>query len=200
MKARTILLMRHGTTRPGAGKRLIGRYDEELDERGLETARQRAGEFAGRGLQTVVTSALRRSADMGKIISAALCVPLHIEPGLNEIDLGEWDGMLIDEVKERWPEAFRERGENMLTFRPPGGENFYDLQTRVEEALARTLKTAAGNLLIIAHRSVNRVILAGALELPLEKMSTLPQPYGGFYVLRQAGDILTAPQMPAEQH
>lgn len=186
MAERQVILMRHGSTRLAGEKRLIGCYDEELDEAGLACAHRRTETFASCDIRHVFCSGLRRSADMGRIIAPALGAVLHIEADLNELNLGVWDGLAVSEVKRRWPREYRQRGEDILAFRPPGGENFHDLRARVLPAFGRVCGEE-GNILLIGHRSVNRVILSEALGIPFEEMNTIPQEYGGYHILASGG-------------
>jgi len=95
----------------------------------------------------------------------------------------------VDDIRYDYPEAYARRGRDMIYFRPPGGENFADLKERVTPAFHDILRFK-GNLLIVAHSSVNRVILSGVLGMPLERIMSISQDYGACHVLVQSvGDI-----------
>ncbi len=79
---------------------------------------------------------------------------------LAEISLGDWDGKYISEIKEKYPERFEARGENLFSFDIGGGsENFYDLQTRVVNALKEILNSdPAKDIVIVSHKGVIRAL------------------------------------------
>ena len=97
---------------------------------------------------------------------------------LAEIALGEWDGKYISEIKEKYPERFMARGENLFSFDIGGGsENFYDLQDRVVNALKKILKDdPAEDIVIVSHKGVIRALennLAGqSVDAPWDAPDT----------------------------
>ena len=104
---------------------------------------------------------------------------------LREIDLGLWDGRLRSEIKTKYPELYVARGQDIVNFRPPQGESFSDLQKRVIPAFEKLLETVEGNLAIVAHAGVNRVILCQLQQLDLTELFTIRQDYAEIYVIRQ---------------
>lgn len=191
MGERSIYLMRHGPTVQTGEKRLVGRFDAPLDEDGLALAHQLAKDLAEAEIAHVVCSPLARSADMGRLIAPALSARLHIEPELSEINLGAWDGLPVAEIRARWPGEYEKRGEDLYTYRPPGGENFHDLQARVLATFSRVTRSLDGNLLIIGHRAVNRALLADILGLPLTEMNAISQAHGEVHVILERAGCLT---------
>ena len=95
------------------------------------------------------------------------CRPLD---ALIDIDYGQWQGLTLDEAKERWPAeaGIWQRRPDLV--RPPGGESLQDVLARVAEALRlMTGRHPQETVLLVGHDSVNRVLLLHALELPLAR-------------------------------
>ena len=126
---------------------------------------------------TVYCSDLIRSKESAEIIAEVLrgsgvmvddeengVLPtgINVKPleGLREIDLGDWDGKPIREIKEQYPELYQRRGENLFTFKTGNkSENFYDMQYRVIKCLRQILASDDGkNIIIVAHSGVIRTI------------------------------------------
>jgi probable phosphoglycerate mutase len=83
------------------------------------------------------------------------------------------------------------RGENLESYRPPGGESFSDLASRVVPVFGSIVKNAeGGNLLIVAHAGVNRVILCHGLGMPLANLFRICQDYGCMNILELSGGSL----------
>ena len=46
---------------------------------------------------------------------------------LNELDSGFYDELSYEEFEKMYPEEFRDREQNKLTYRYPNGESYVDL-------------------------------------------------------------------------
>jgi probable phosphoglycerate mutase len=155
-------------------RRYLGRTDTGLDDLGRDQARWWAGRLAGREFAGVWSSGLARSREFAGLVAG----PGTVRPlsALREIDLGEWDGRAMDEVRQSDPAGFEARGLDLAGFRPPGGESFADLQARVVPAV-EALLAAGGTHLVVGHQGVNRALLCHVLGLPLGRLLRLRQDY-----------------------
>ncbi|MEN6439596.1 MAG: DVU_1551 family NTP transferase [Syntrophobacter sp.] len=176
---REIYLLRHGAVRPsGPGKHFIGQVDLPLSPEGVGQAEALREELRHVPLSAIYCSDLLRSAETARIIAEPHLVAPIPRADLREISLGGWDGLSFEAVREGSPEQFEQRGRDMVHFRPPGGENFLDVAMRVVPALFGILHATRGNIAIVGHAGVNRIILCQALGLSLERLLDLPQDYG----------------------
>jgi len=178
MSSVTLYLIRHGAVISVKGKTFIGQVEAPLDERGIEQAWA-----LRRWLETVTFSAvwcsdLSRSRRTARIIVGGRPLSVHESADFREIHLGAWEGYTFQEIESRFPEEFAARGKDLEHWRPPGGESFDDLSARVMPALHRILQTATGNVLLVGHAGVNRLILCGALGIPTARLLSLGQDYG----------------------
>ena len=100
---------------------------------------------------------------------------------LREIDAGLWEGLSLRRghgvVSRR---STRERERDLVGYRFPGGESFRDLQQTGGRRPSATSSPRDGgaNILVVAHRGVNRVLLCQLLGLPLEELFSIEQDYG----------------------
>ena len=97
--------------------------------------------------------------------------------------MGEWQGLEVNDVKKRFPDQLRERGANLARYRTPGGESFEDLFDRVVPTFVKLVTQADGDLLIVAHQGVNRMILCHALAMPVSALLRIAQDYGCLNVI-----------------
>ena len=194
-----IYLVRHAEPlMPDDSWRFIGaRSDPPLSRAGIMQAGQLAERFRHVGIGRVWSSGLLRSYQTAEIASGLPSAHVHIEPRLREVDLGLWDGLTAAEINERFPREYEERQTDLIGYRFPGGETFGELQERAvpaftelaEAALTRDHGEAHGcDVLVVAHKSVNRVILCHFLGLPLHDMFGIDQDYCAVNVLRAALD------------
>ena len=186
--AKKILLLRHGELLGDTDeKRFIGQTDLPLNDMGRHQAQCWRECLADAPLERIISSDLSRCMETARILADDR--PLKIEPlaGLREIHLGRWDGMSFHQVKQRWPDAFQQRGMEMARFRPPSGESFLDLQQRVIPVFEKAVDHAGKNILIVAHAGVNRMILCHLLGMPPQNLFRIAQDKGAMNLIdRQA--------------
>lgn len=77
-------------------------------------------------------------------------------PGLREINFGAWELRSADALYEEDPETMKAYWSDPTHIRPPGGESFADLASRVEAAVDALMPMAeqAGDLIAVAHFGV----------------------------------------------
>ena len=180
-----IWLVRHGMLPPNPERRMVGARDIPLSDAGREQIRLLAKQFmpAVQGaLGAVICSDLDRCRETAALLMEALPhgrPPLHVEPGLREIDLGLWQGRTKAEIERAWPGAYAARGQDMANFCPPQGESFMQAQRRALAAVARWRRLYPGvTLLMVSHAGMLGSLLAHYLALPLRDVLRIPQYYG----------------------
>ncbi|MBT1165279.1 histidine phosphatase family protein [Bifidobacterium simiarum] len=113
---RSITLIRHGRTAYNAEGRLQGQSDIPLDDTGLWQVEQ-AGialrhlyvDGAGQGRrQVVVSSDLTRARQSAHAFADPLHLEVHADERVRERNFGEWEGMTLHDIRERWPEDYAE--------------------------------------------------------------------------------------------
>jgi alpha-ribazole phosphatase len=172
-----IYLLRHGEIDSEREKRFIGWTDLPLNENGVRQARQWRTKLSGTVFEKIYCSDLCRTRQTAEIICEKRGVDIRDTPALREIHLGEFETLLMAEIKDRFPDKWRERGENLFSYRPVGGESFSDLCDRVLPEFEAIAGDATGNTLIVAHAGVNRMILCRVLGMPPEHLFRIGQDY-----------------------
>jgi alpha-ribazole phosphatase len=176
---RRIYLVRHGAVAsPGSGKRYLGQLEVPLSAAGRQQAETLKEKLRQIPLTAVYCSDLRRARETAEIIAETRGLTPITLRDLREISLGDWENLTFDEVKLRYPEAYAARGRDFRYFRPPGGESFLDCAHRVLPAFYAALASAPGDLLIIGHAGVNRILLSLAQGRSLADLFDIPQEYG----------------------
>ena len=150
---RRTYLVRHGMPEKGTSEKVyIGVTDLPLSRRGSAEARALGRYFLQRLSATsavrILTSPLQRcrqtAEEMYRVLSdggIALPEPLVVE-ALHEIDLGDWEGKRVREIRERFPEEYEARGHALGTYHTPGGESFLEAGVRFQKAIEAILKSA----------------------------------------------------------
>jgi len=173
---RNIYLIRHGKI-DFDKKRYIGMTDLPLSDAGIEQANWLKEYFDDIHIEKAYSSPLSRCLLTSEIILEDRDIERIVVNELREINMGDWENKSFEYIKERFREQYEKRGDNIDSFVPPGGESFAQLQKRVIPAFERLIGATSGNILVVAHAGVNRVILSTLLDFPLKEIQKIDQPY-----------------------
>ena len=153
--ASVIYLIRHGI--PENHLAVLGQSDPPLTPQGREQAQLLAARLAGKGVERVLSSSLRRAQQTARVLANGLGAEWEQDARLNEITYGSWDGLRWDEIEKRDPETAKRKLENWWEVTPPGGENFLAFYQRVRGAWI-DLQLEAPATAVVAHVGVNSVL------------------------------------------
>jgi uncharacterized phosphatase len=106
-----ILLARHGQTDWNRTGRYQGWADPPLNDTGRAQARELADQLRSTPFDAVYSSDLRRARETAEILAEPHGVPVIVEPGLREVNVGAWSGLTRAQVEARFPNGERPRGE-----------------------------------------------------------------------------------------
>jgi broad specificity phosphatase PhoE len=129
----------------------------DLTERGREEAAHLGLQVANIPLDACFHTRFDRTRQTARIALAGRDVEFYEEPLLDDIDVGELEGMPI-EVYRAWKRAHT-RNDPF-----PGGENMNDAARRYVEGFARLLAAPHEHVLILCHEIPLRYALNGAAE------------------------------------
>ena len=155
----TILLARHAETTWNRERRFQGHSDSPLTAEGRAQARALADDLDGTPLSAIYTSDLARAVATAEIVAERLGLPVHRDPGLREVDVGEWSGLTWQEIEARFPqgvELHHARGYGWEQ-----GESHEEMADRVLAALHRIAAERDGEeVLVIVHGGGMRAVAA----------------------------------------
>jgi probable phosphoglycerate mutase len=187
--------MRHGDVRQDPIKRYIGQADLSLNSTGRLQAAAWRDELAQVPFTKIFCSDLSRSFETAAIIAAERTPSVQTLQRLREINLGAWDGQPIADVRAMYPGEYEKRGTDLAYYRPPAGECFADVAARVIPLFEEIVRNVQGNLLIVGHGGVNKVILSHLLGMPLVNLLRLRQDYGCLNLIEYRQEALTIRSM-----
>jgi broad specificity phosphatase PhoE len=155
---RLFVLVRHGESALNLERRVNGdpTVDVGLTERGRFEARQLGVMLANVALDACIHTRFPRTVQTAELALAGRDVPLEVEPLLDDIDVGELEGSLIEDYRA-WKHA-HERSEPF-----PGGESLDDAARRYAGGFQRLLARAHGSMLVVTHEIPIRYALNGAV-------------------------------------
>jgi broad specificity phosphatase PhoE len=155
------VLVRHGATEWNADKRAQGQADIALSKKGREQARETARRLAGLPVDAVYSSDLSRAVETAEAIAEGHGLDVAVDPAFREIDQGEWTGLPVAEIQQRWPELW---GAARHYSARPGGESPREVRRRALEGLRRVVERHPhGTVVIASHGGTIRWLSAEVL-------------------------------------
>jgi len=160
-----LLLIRHGQSEAYVDGRPFpltdGHGDPPLSALGHEQALSVCGRLAEEDIDAIYVSTLRRTMQTAAPLAERLGLKPVVEPGLREVNLGEWEaGLYRKMVAEMHPIArrmFAEERWNVI----PGAESMVSFDGRVRAAVARIAAAHPGQrVAVFTHGGVIGQVLA----------------------------------------
>ena len=160
----TILLVRHGQTNANATGFYMGWSDEDLNELGYTQARRLSARFASMPIASIYTSPLRRAYTTAAILAEPHKLELTVLDDLIEIQLGDWQGLHMDEIKKRWPKLWQQSRTDPSELTMPNGESYRQVTERAVRALKMVAEANRGKqAAIVTHEVIVKVLIAHVL-------------------------------------
>ncbi|VBB41476.1 putative alpha-ribazole phosphatase [uncultured Desulfatiglans sp.] len=175
-----LYLVRHGQINGHEHNSIHGHTEIGLTETGVLQMQHLSERLRFLDIKAIFASDLERSAAGARWVARYHEAPVELVPELREMYFGEWEGLTLEEVCRRFPEALAKRQADLVNFSAPGGgESMAGFAERVLSWLKRRfVEQGPGDWVLVAHGGVNRVIICDALGLSLASMYSLQQDYG----------------------
>jgi len=163
-----LFLIRHGENEWVETGKLAGRTAGVfLNEKGRQQAATLSDRLKAQPISTIYSSPLERCLETAQPLADALNLEIVAEPGVVEVDYGEWRGAALKDLSQKpeWQLVQIYPGG----FRFPDGETLREVQNRVITTLERIRKDHEGEAVaIFAHGDVLRTAIAYYLGTPLD--------------------------------
>jgi probable phosphoglycerate mutase len=186
-----IVVLRHGQTEWSRTGRHTSVTDLPLLPEGEEQARAIGTAFRGRRWAEVWVSPRQRA---GRTAELAGLPPTGVDDDLVEMDYGGYEGRTTAEISEELGREWSVWRDAVVAGNTPG-ETVSDVGARVDRVLARARdRLADGDVALVAHGHVLRVLTARWLGLGPESGALFALPAGSYGVLghEHGRPVLTA--------
>ena len=173
--SRRIYLVRHAMPDIPLGERWCvgGRSDFPLGRLGHIQAARLPFIKELKGVQAVFASPLVRAIETAR----PLCDAPRIMPGLEEQDMGVWDGLSFREIMARYPELYAAR-ESDPSLLPDGAESEEEVAVRMYEAIGRCLAESEGDIALVSHKGAIAAITGQRSKLGYTSLTVLEEENG----------------------
>ncbi len=184
-----LYLVRHGATEANE------RVPYILQGNAIDLPLSRDGErqavavasFLGRfPIRHVFSSVMLRARQTAEAIARELAVTATTAADLQECDVGVWEGLDWQTIRERHPDEHRRFDDNPAETPYLGGESYTDVLQRAKPVIERILDAHVGqSLAIVAHNVVNRAFLASLAGIDLRLAPKIAQANGCVNLIRR---------------
>jgi len=160
-----LILARHGETEWNVEEVFRGRIDVELNETGARQAELLAQYLRGIKIEAVYSSPLKRALNTAEVVARYHKLEVKIAPGLIDCDFGKWQGLRLQEVKDRYKELYTEWVNSPHLVKIPGGESLDEVRERALKVVDEVVAKHEGTIILVSHRVVNKVLICALLGL-----------------------------------
>lgn len=158
-----IVFIRHGQTNVNKSGKIQGsNIDAELNEVGRKLAEDSAKKFDESQFDVVYASPMKRAFETARIFTKGK-KDIILDKRLLEFDYGEWDGALLTDMAQKYPDAIDPWGKangNYVKY-APNGESMSELEARCASFLDEMIKKYPDKkILVVAHGTLIRMMVA----------------------------------------
>lgn len=156
-----IIVVRHGQTEWNKKDIFRGRKDIPLDESGKKQAILTANRIAEMNLSVkrVYSSPLQRSFETAENIAKIFSLEVIPKKELIEFDFGQWEGHSNEEIKKKYPQMYSNWLNHPQALVIPDAETLNQATQRVQVAVKDILQEARGDLVIVTHKVINKIVI-----------------------------------------
>jgi alpha-ribazole phosphatase len=168
-----LFLIRHGQTDWNLEGKIQGSCDIELNNTGIAQAE----ELSRKALENnyrfskIYSSKQKRALRTAEILSRAINVDYIATKGLEEINLGQWEGLSWAEVKGNFPKEYEEWYNNRRYTKAPKGESYQDMLERVLAVIYKIINENSEDVAIVTHGAVIMCLQCYITNTPFKEMS-----------------------------
>ena len=132
-----LILFQQGATKWEKEGRLRGRLDVPLSPQGVAAVTESAREISTLAPQVIYYGPDRAGEQTAQVLAEHTSASLRRLDALTEMGLGLWEGLLVEEVKQRHPRVYRQWRDDPERVAPPEGETLSQVLERARRTVER---------------------------------------------------------------
>jgi broad specificity phosphatase PhoE len=154
-----LILIRPGSTDYDQQSRIQGTLDIPLNDAGRKEAAQGAEAVRPYLPKALYCSPGSAAEETASLLGEALNLKPKTLDQLQNVNLGLWQGLLVEEVRRKQPKVYKQWQDHPETVHPPEGETLAQVNARAEEVLTKLArKHRAGTIALVAAEPLASVI------------------------------------------
>lgn len=135
-----IILIRPGSTDYDEQQRIQGDLDVPLNPQGKIEVNKLVDEVRKLPIEAVYAPPWEPTFQTAQMLAEVLGVKCRKLERMKNLNHGLWQGMRIDEVRRKYPRAYRQWQDQPESVQPPAGETLDQATRRIEAAMTKLLK------------------------------------------------------------
>lgn len=174
--ANTFYIVRHGQTNWNILGKTQGHGNSDLTAKGIEQATELAESIVNYPIDYIYSSDLGRAVQTAQILGDKLNIKVKETEALREMGFGEWEGLLIDEIKTNYANVYTTWRNEPHLAQIPGGETLHLIKDRVDSFIqSLNEKYDDKHILLVTHSVTVRVMLLAFLNSGMENIYRIKQ-------------------------
>lgn len=175
----SVYFARHGQTDWNLLRKVQGTTDIPLNAEGINQAHLLCQEIINEDikLSKIYTSYQCRALKTAQIVGEQLGINCEILNGLEEMNLGDFEGHTWDEIHKLYTEELATWHNNKRYNKAPNGESYQMVMERLflalESVIDFTRATQDENILFVTHGAVIMTLIAMMHDIPFEQSHTI---------------------------
>lgn len=186
MTVERVYLIRHGETDWNTNGRWQGVLPIDLNDTGREQARRLASVLQHEEIEAIYTSDLSRAEETARIVGNMLGIIPSADVRLRELDIGVFQGLTLDEIKQLYPQHYAAFMNEPITYVLPEGESRRILQARVIAAWNEyTSRSDVRRIVIVTHGGAVKMLLSSLFPRALAEFQVMDIPNTSITILKR---------------
>ena len=167
-----LYFIRHGQTDCNIQGKIQGSKDTELNDIGINQAVELSNKVLDSNIKfsKIYSSKQKRALKTAEILCSYANVDYIPVEGLEEIKLGDWEGLSWKEARDKYPADYDLWYHNRRYTKAPNGESYQDMLDRCLEVLHKIIAENNDDLAIVTHSAVIMCLQCLITDTPFEEM------------------------------
>lgn len=174
-----VFFLRHGHTQATEQGKLYTDPTAELTTTGKTQAEALGQWLVKQSVDVLFSSSSKRVLTTAQLIGECIKLPPVVIPGLDEWDVGEWEGRAYVDIKAEEPDLYKAWVNDPILNKPPGGESIADVIVRTRAKVQEIVGANCGKkIALVTHAGIIRSAIVGALEMDIKNFWRVVIPVG----------------------
>ena len=171
----TIYLIRHAEAEGNLYRRIHGWYNSLITDNGYRQIAALEERFRDIHVDAVYSSDLFRTCTTARAVYVPKGLALHTDPGLRELNLGDWEDRTFGSVRHTDPQQMELFNRTDPAWSVPNAERFSQLGERVYDAVRCLAEEHPGQTIaLFSHGMALRQFLGKVKNVPPEEWHSMP--------------------------
>ncbi len=163
-----LILVRHGQTDWNLEERMQGHWDSNLTPLGVIQAEAVAARLARENIEAIHASDLGRAMRTAEVLARAIGLEVIPDPSLRERNMGVFQGLNTDEIRERFPDDYQQFASRRPDYVIPRGESMQQCHDRVIAGLQAIAERYPGRkVAVVTHGGPLSAAFRHTMQLPV---------------------------------